>query len=328
MPRFESPFVLLALLALPFLKRRLPRGPALRITAITPLPNSPRRHWAGLPARLRIVALALLVIALAGPRLNGRRLREISKTIGIQVVVDCSGSMNETDMLYEGRHLSRIDLVRELSKQFVLGNGADLKGRMDDTLGVIAFAEYPTTLCPLMLPDAAMRAVLDGIRVAEGPSAEGTAIGDAVAVAAARFHRAEANAADTFRSKAIVLLTDGENNSGKHKVADAAALARQWGVRIYAIGIRPASTHESQSADPALADLQMLAGTTGGIARLVTNGSALQAVYREIDQLERSEHIQPRFTGGWEFIYALLAASMLLLLAEIALTQNWLRRLP
>ena len=331
MPQFEWPVILLALLGLPFLRRGSPRIPALRITrAPDPalLPRSSRQRWAGLPGRLRIIALALLICALAGPRLNGRRVREISKTIGIQVVVDCSGSMNETDMLFEGRRRSRIDMVRDLSRQFVLGNGADLKGRMDDTLGVIAFAEYPTTLCPLMLPDANMRPVLDGIRVAEGISAEGTAIGDAVAVAAARFHRAEITATDSFRSKVIVLLTDGENNSGKHSVAEAAALARQWGVRIYAIGIRPIPLRQQEREDPAMADLEMLAGTTGGLARLVTDGSSLQAVYREIDQLERSEHRQPRFTGGWEMIYALLAAGLSLLIAEVALTQGWLRRLP
>ncbi len=333
MPQFEWPFVLLALLALPLLRRRgVSRGPALRITRpIDPalLPRSSRQRWAALPGTLRIAALALLICALAGPRLNGRRIREISKTIGIQVVVDCSGSMNETDMYFEGRRRSRVDMVRDLSKQFVFGNGADLPGRPDDTIGVIAFAEYPTTLCPLMLPDASMRAMLGGIRIAEGFGAQGTAIGDAVAVAAARFHRAETAAAESFRSKAIVLLTDGENNSGKHTVAEAALLARQWGVRIYAIGIRSsAGPPSSQAKDPALVDLHLLADTTGGIARLVTDGSSLQAVYREIDQLERSEYRQPRFTGGWELIYGLLAAGLILILAEVALTQGWLRRIP
>ena len=76
-------------------------------------------------------------------------------------------------MLFEGRRRSRIDMVRELSRQFVLGNGADLKGRDEDTLGVIAFAEYPTTLCPLMLPDGNMRPVLEDIRVPKGSARKG-----------------------------------------------------------------------------------------------------------------------------------------------------------
>jgi Ca-activated chloride channel family protein len=169
--------------------------------------------------------------------------------------------------------------------------------------------------------------VLDGIRVLAGPGAEGTAIGDAVVVAAARFHRAEATAAETFRSRVVVLLTDGENNSGKNTVAGAAALARQWGVRIYAIGIRPAG-HGQSRPDPAWSDLQLLADTTGGMARLAVDGASLQSVYREIDQLERGERQQPRFTGGWELIYALSSAAMLLLMTETVLNQSWLRRIP
>ena len=243
----------------------------------------------------------------------------MSKTIGIQMVVDCSGSMNETDMLFEGKRRSRIDLVRELSKEFVLGNGADLKGRMNDTIGVIAFADFPTTLCPLMPPDRNMRSILE--RIGVSANADGTAIGDAVAVAAARFHHAESTASESFRSKAIVLLTDGENNSGKRTVAEAAALAKEWGVRIYAIAIRPTGRQPNR-ADPAWDDLELLADASGGLARLVTSGSSLQTVYREIDKLERSDRQRVHFSGGWELIYALAAAGLLLLLAEITLTQK------
>ena len=331
MPQFEFPYALLALLALPFflrLARRSAISPAVRATRLADpalIPQSARQRWAGLPRQLRIAALALLICALAGPRLSGRRVREISKTIGIQMVVDCSGSMNEADMLFEGKRRSRIDLVRELSKDFVLGNGADLKGRMEDTIGVIAFADYPTTLCPLMLPDQNMRPILERIGVAA--NADGTAIGDAVAVAAARFHHAETTASENFRSKAIVLLTDGENNSGKRSVAEAAALAKEWGVRIYAIAIRPTGRRLNR-ADPAWDDLELLADASGGMARLVTDGSSLQTVYREIDKLERSDRQQAHFTGGWELIYALVAGGLVLLLAEVALAQTWLRRIP
>jgi Ca-activated chloride channel family protein len=331
MPQFEFPALLLLLLALPLLtrkRRRATQSSALRITgAVEParVPQSARQRWAGLPRQLRVAALALLVCALAGPRLNGRRVREISKTIGIQMVVDCSGSMNEADMLFEGKLRSRVDMVRQLSKEFVLGNGADLKGRMNDTIGVIAFADYTTTLCPLMTPDENMRPILD--RIGISANADGTAIGDAVAVAAARFHQTEVTAAESFRSKAIVLLTDGENNSGKHSVAQAAALAKEWGVRIYAIAIRPAGRRPGR-ADPAWDALDLLANTSGGLARLVTDGSSLQTVYKEIDKLERSDRQQVHFSGGWELIYALVALSIALLLAEVALTHTWLRRIP
>ena len=331
MPRFEFPAVLLALLALPWLGRLTRRATpaALRMTRpvdVAALPRSTRQRWVRLPGMLRMVALALLICALAGPRWNGRQVRELSKTIGIQLVVDCSGSMNETDMRFEGRQRSRIDVVRRLSRDFVLGDGGGLKGRMDDTIGVIAFGEYPVTLRPLMLPDRAMGPVLEHIGI--GAHTDGTSIGDAVATAAARFHQAEANAGETFRSKAIVLLTDGEDNSSKISVARAGVLAAEWGVRVYAIAIRPESHALNQGPDPAIEALEGLAQQTGGIARLASDGYSLQAVYGEIDRLERSDRAQPRYSGGWEWIYALTAAAMSLVLAEIVLTQTWLRRIP
>jgi Ca-activated chloride channel family protein len=331
MPQFEWPAVLLALLALPFLGRlgRRGRAPALRITgAVDPavLPRSARQRWVRLPAALRMAALALLICALAGPRWNGRHVPEISKTIGIQLVVDCSGSMNETDMLFEGRLRSRMEVVRQLSRDFVLGNGADLKGRMQNTIGVIAFAEFPVTLRPLMLPDRAMGPVLEHIGL--GSNTEGTSIGDAVAMAAARFHQAETTAGESFRSKVIVLLTDGDDNSSKISVERAGVFAQQWGVRIYAIAIRPSRQVAMRGADPAMEALDSLAQQTGGLARLVTDGYSLQTVYREIDGLERSERRQPRYSAGWQWIYALTTAGLSLLVAEIVLTQTWLRRIP
>jgi Ca-activated chloride channel family protein len=332
MPQFEWPGVLLALLALPFLGRIGRRGApaALRITRpVDPalMPHSTRQRWVGLPGALRIAALALLICALAGPRATGRRVRDLSKTIGIQMVVDCSGSMNEADMMFEGQRRSRIDLVRELSKDFVLGNGIDLKGRMEDTIGVIAFADYPVTLCPLMLPDRGMRKILEDIKV--GPNADGTAIGDALVSAAARFHHAEAVASERFRSKVIVLLTDGENNSGKHTVSEAGLLARQWGVRIYAIAIRPGEhPQQIRRAGGPMEALEWLAEQTGGVARMVTNGHSLQAVYSEIDRLERGDQQSSRFTVGWTWIYGLAGAGLSLLVIEIVLAQTWLRRIP
>lgn len=332
MPQFEWPGALLALLALPFLGRIARRGapPALRITRpvdLAAIPRSTRQRWAGLPGALRVAALALLICALAGPRATGRRVRELSKTIGIQMVVDCSGSMNEADMMFEGRRRSRIDLVRQLSKDFVLGNGIDLKGRMEDTVGVIAFADYPVTLCPLMLPDRGMRKILEDIKV--GTNADGTAIGDALVMAAARFHHAEGVASESFRSKVIVLLTDGENNSGKHSVSEAGLLARQWGVRIYAIAIRPGERpSNNHRAGSPMEALEWLAEQTGGEARMVTNGRTLQAVYSEIDRLERSDQEHSRYTAGWAWIYGLAGAGLALLVIEIVLTQTWLRRIP
>jgi Ca-activated chloride channel family protein len=333
MPRFDWPWLLIALALLPLLARyrrqRAKSTPALGFTRGengAPLPRTRRQRWLRLPANLRLAAMALLIVALAGPRLSGRRVREINRTTGLQLVVDCSGSMLARDMVFRGKPAARIDVVRELSRDFVFGDGVALKGRPLDMIGVIAFAEEPVTLCPLTLAHESLRPVLDGVRVGSG--ADGTAIGDAVAVAAARFHQAETIAAQKFKSTAIILLTDGDNNSGAHTVQDAGSLAAKWGVRVYTIAIKPGMRPRPDQIDPAMSALDGLADATGGKSRMVSDGEALRTVYEDIDRLEKSDIATARFTGGRELMYALVLAAMALLAAETVLAQTWLRRIP
>jgi Ca-activated chloride channel homolog len=311
MPRFEWPWVLLLLAAVPWLVRRRPAA-ALAFNRIVPdLPLSRRVRWLRLPAYLRAAALSLTVLALAGPRLEGRRVRNVTSTIALQLALDCSGSMEARDMDYEGRARSRLEVVREVSQEFVAR-------RPDDLIGLIAFGEDPVTLSPLTLDHELLRPMLRGLRIAQ--RADGTAIGDSLAVAAARIRQAEIAAGETFRGKAVILITDGENNSGARAPSDAARLARSWGVRVYAIGIRPGGGEN--------ANLEGIAKATGGIARMAASGDALRDVYREIDQLERSQQTVPNFRGGWAWIYALVGGALLLLATEMTLTQTWLRRIP
>ena len=329
MLRFEWPWGLLALLLLPWLvrqgNRRRVAMPALAFTKVAQaalLPATRRQRWLNLPAQLRLVAAGLLAIAMAGPQWNPHRVRDINKTIGVQLLLDCSGSMTRQDMVYDGKPIARIDLVRRVSQEFVFGDRHGLPGRASDMIGVIAFAVAPVTLCPLTLSREQLRPALNGLRIAQ--DADGTAIGDAIAVAAARFRRAETNAAGQFKSKAIVLLTDGENNSGARSVAEGARLARDWGVRVYAIGLRPPDSVQ----DLASVDLQKLADDTNGLARMVQDADGLRAIYGEIDKLEKSDREVSRFSGGREVQYALGATALLLLALEILLGQTWLRRIP
>ena len=333
MPRFDWPWFLAALVLLPLLARHYRRcaqaAPSLRFTrgvAATPLPRTRRQRLMQLPMMLRLTALALLIVALAGPRLAGRRVREINRTTGLQLVVDCSGSMLARDMVFRGKPAARIDVVRELSRDFVFGDGAALKGRPLDMIGVIAFGEEPITLCPLTLAHDHLRPVLDAVRVGSG--ADGTAIGDAVAVAAARFRSAETAAGQKFKSTAIILLTDGDNNSGSHTVQDAAGLAAQWGVRVYAIAIRPGRRLPEGQTDPAMSALENLADSTGGKSRLVGDGEALRTVYEDIDRLEKSDVAIAKFSGGRELMVGLALAAMALLMAEAVLAHTWLRKVP
>jgi Ca-activated chloride channel family protein len=329
MLRFEWPWALLALPLLPLLARQNHRrraaAPALGFTKVAQaavLPATRRQRWLNLPAQLRLAAAGMLAIAIAGPQWNPHRVHDITRTIGVQLLVDCSGSMARRDMEFDGKPVARIELVRRVSREFVFGDRRGLPGRPADMIGVIGFAVAPVTLCPLTLAHEQVRPALDGLRIAQ--DADGTAIGDAVAVAAARFRRAETTAAGQFKSKAIVLLTDGENNSGARSVAEGAKLARDWGVRVYAIGIRP----PNRGQDPASSDLQKLADETNGLARMVQDANGLRAIYAEIDKLEKSDREVDRFSGGRELQYGLGGAALLLLALEIVLGQTWLRKIP
>ena len=320
MPRFEWPWVLLLLLAVPLLARRAAPSSTLPFNRVAPgLPQSRRQRWAALPLFLRAAALALLILALSGPRANGRRVRDISNTIALNFALDCSGSMDAHDMDYHGRQMSRLEVVREVSRAFIFGD-PELGGRPDDMIGVVSFAEDAVTLCPLTLDHDKVRPVLDRLRIAQ--RADGTAIGDALAVAAARIRNTESASGESFRGKAVILITDGENNSGVRSPLDAARLARSWGVRVYAIGIRPGN------ADLVGGELEAIAKATGGVSRIAGSGEALREVYREINKLERAQRSVPHFSGGWEWIYGLSGAALVLLGVEVAIAQTWLRRIP
>jgi Ca-activated chloride channel family protein len=328
LPHFEWPWALAALLLAPLIAwRRRRLSPATLIFNRTAtLPPSPRMKWMWLPDALRWFALALLIVAAARPQLGAKPVRDITKSIAIQVLIDRSGSMRHTDLLYRRGAATRLDVVKALSTQFIFGNGRDLKGRPSDMIGLIEFAGDPVTLSPLTLAHDRLRGLIQSIRPALGDE-DGTAIGDAVALAAARFKEAEAAAGGQLKSKVIVLLTDGDNNMGARTPAQAAALAKQWGVRIYAIGIR-SQTSNSSFDQMMEAGLDDLAEETGGLARMVESGAALADVYGEIDRLEPSEVKAAKYIGGTAWFDVLALAALCLLTAENAIAQTWLRRAP
>src|SRR5580658_3582968 len=324
---FEWPWALGALLLLPLLAWRQRRStpPTVVFNRTAALPASARQRFLRLPAALRLAALALLIVAAARPQLGARPIRDISKSIAIQVLIDRSSSMRHYDFLYRGV-ATRLDVVKTLSLQFIFGNHRDLKGRPSDMIGLIEFAGDPITLSPLTLSHEHLASLIQSIQPASGDE-DGTAIGDAVALAAARFKEAETTAGGQLKSKVIVLLTDGQNNMGARTPAQAAALAKQWGVRIYAIGIRP-GVADGRYDRMIETGLDELGEETGGLSRMVESGAALVDVYKEIDRLEPAEVRAARYTGGTAWFGALALAALCLVAAEAALSQTWLRRAP
>lgn len=351
--RFESPWALLLLLALPLVAwvRRHRRGRGtVRFSSTEHAARSGcswRQRLLGVPFAARLAALALLAVALARPQEGREQVRETSRGVAIEMVVDRSGSMG-AEMDYGGERLSRLEVVKRVFEEFVTGKGRRLPGRPNDLIGMVAFARYADTICPLTLSHGALSRFLERIDLVKRRSEDGTAIGDAIALAAARLRTAEEALARQLgearnryeiKSKVIILLTDGEHNAGKRSPLEAAKLAKEWGIKVYAIGVgggESVATIRGILGDfkvpigggVDMATLEAVAKETGGIARLAEDAEALRAVYREIDQLEKSEFESVRFLDYRERFPSFALAALAFLVAEVVLSCTVFRRIP
>ncbi len=352
---FAAPWFLLLLLTLPamFWWRRRRLGPgSLRFSSTSDASRTGRslRQRVGFfPDALRLLGLALLIIALARPQEGMEQVREVSEGIAIQMVVDRSSSMGEP-MIREGIRTNRLDVVKDLFEAFVLGDGDDLEGRSTDLVGLIAFAGFAETVCPLTLAHGALPRFLETVRLAQPRSAEdGTAIGDAIALAAARLETAEDALAEqapdradkyTIQSKVMILLTDGRQTAGERNPVDAAKLAAEWGIRIYTIAVGGQSGARAgdsifgrlfqmrRGAEVDTETLKAIASETGGRFYLAEDAGSLARIYEEIDALERTKIEALRFMDYRERFVPFALVGLLALVAEAALASTWLRKVP
>lgn len=348
--RFESPWLFLLLLAIPavlWLSRRGHGSGAIGFPSVAPVVaagSSIRVRLAVLLPVLRALALCMLVAALARPQKGHEQVRDISKGIAIEMVLDRSGSMGE-GIEFRGEAMSKLDAVKQVFAEFVLGDGKDLDGRPNDLVGMVAFARYPDTICPLTLAHQALPEFLETVKVVNIRSEDGTAIGDGLAVAAARLKNVEETIARQspdkgakyeIKSRIIILLTDGQNNAGNRSPVQAAELAAKWGIKIYAIGIgsadgmvqmqTPFGTYSIPGMDEGT--LESVAKATGGFYRRAADGEALRKVYTEIDKLEKSEVTSLRFVDYKEQFVPFAVAALVFLLLEVLLGATVLRRIP
>ena len=241
---FESPLAFLLILLIPLiLWLRLIRinSGAIRFSTVenaSKAGKSLRQRLLWAPDLIRVIALILLITALARPQTGREQIKEISKGVAIEMVVDRSSSMG-AELEYNGENMTRLDVVKNVFNEFVMGGGRDLEGRPNDLIGMIVFARYADTVCPLTLAHGALPAFLKNVKLVQTSQEDGTAIGDALALAAARLEKAEesfnsrqdSSNAYEIKSKIIVLLSDGENNYGKRTPIQAAELAAKWGLR-------------------------------------------------------------------------------------------------
>ena len=237
----------------------------------------------------------------------------------------------------------------KFERQFLMGNGEELGGRPNDLVGMVAFARYADTMAPLTLGHGALLRFLDQVRLVTRRAEDGTAIGDALALAAARLQTAEedlARYADEsgekeyeIKSKIIILLTDGQNNFGERTPEQAAQLAAQGGIKVYTIGVGgedgvstvrtlfgnfKVPTGSRVDTGP----LQRVAEMTGGLFRMADSDEALREVYAEIDELEKSNIESVRYIDYRELFVPFAIAALCLVMLEVLLSATVFRRIP
>lgn len=290
---FARPLVLVALLAAPLalwlLARRRRAGPRLSLPSIVPLLAARRSAWARLwwlPGTLLALALALVVLGLAGPRLRGAMRRDLSvEGIDIVVAFDLSSSMLAADF----KPKDRITVAKEVLKEFI-------RSRQNDRLGLVVFAAEAYTQCPLTLDTRVLEDLLDQVRT--GVIADGTAIGNALATSVNRLRESDA------KSKVILLITDGDNNAGNVSPTQAAEIARQLGIKVYSILIgrggrvpyptgtdlfgRTVYEPVEIAVNPQL--LETISRTTGGVSYSAIDRQSLENNIKAVlDTLEKSK---------------------------------------
>ena len=183
-----------------------------------------RRSRAGaFLAALRWLALALFIIALAQPRLTKSHDEVKASGIDIVVALDMSGSMISEDFVVDGQRVNRFNMARSVLKRFI-------DKRPDDRIGLVVFAAQAFIATPLTLDHDYLQENLDRLEIGTINS-DATAIGDALTTALNRLRDLKA------KSKIVILMTDGQNNSGKIDPLTAAEAAQALGVKVYTIGI-------------------------------------------------------------------------------------------
>ncbi|MCF0202727.1 MAG: VWA domain-containing protein [Bacteroidaceae bacterium] len=284
-----------------------------------------RQRLMWLPNVLRVAAVVMIIVALARPQTSHSWGTRTAEGIDIMLAMDVSTSMTLTDLTP-----SRMDAAKSVAAEFI-------SNRPDDNIGLTVFAAEAFTQCPMTTDHASLINMLRNVStdMAEaGILEDGTAIGMGLANALSRLKDSKA------KSKVVILLTDGSNNTGEITPMQAAKIAKTYGIRVYTVAaysgevltvpvqvggtIQYVHTRD-QVDEKSLSDIAQM---TDAKFYHATNSRQLSAIYKEIDSLEKSRVDIKNFTRKNEAfqIFALIAA--LLFITEMLLRQTWLRKLP
>jgi Ca-activated chloride channel family protein len=280
-------------------------------------------NWVWLPA---VFAAALMIVGLARPQRGHSRTEVTANGIDIVLALDVSGSMQALDFLVDRQRVNRIEVVKSVVGKFI-------EERPNDRIGLIAFAGAAYLVSPITLDHDWLQQNLE--RVAIGGVDDGTAIGSAIAAAVNRLRTTPA------KSKVVILLTDGMNNTGRIPPLAAAQAAKALGVKIYTIGVGVRGKAPIPVRDEAgnmrliMAEvdvdektLDAVAAQTGGRFYRATDTDSLKKIYAEINRLETSAQTVQKFENYDELYPWALIPALAILGTSFLLQQTRYRRLP
>jgi Ca-activated chloride channel homolog len=275
---------------------------------------------------LPILAGVLMIVGLARPQRGHSRTEVTANGIDIVLGLDVSGSMQALDFEIDNQRMNRIEVVKSVVSKFI-------EERPNDRIGLIAFAGAPYLVSPLTLDHDWLQQNLERVNI--GGVDDGTAIGSAIAASVNRLRTTPA------KSKVVILLTDGMNNTGKISPLSAAEAARALGVKIYTIGVgvrgkapipvkdEAGNLHMIMAkVDVDEKTLQAVADETGGKFYRATDTDSLEKIYEQINSLERTPQTVQKFEHYEELYPWALIPSLAILGLGVVLQQTRYRRLP
>jgi Ca-activated chloride channel family protein len=328
---FAYPYVLLLLLLLPalaWLKGKVGKASSFvysSVDLVRPIAGLRRSRAGAILANLRWLALGLFIVALAQPRLVLGESHVKASGIDIVVALDLSGSMRSEDF---GTNQSRIRLAKEVLSKFI-------DNRPNDRIGLVAFAKEAYIASPPTLDHDYLQHQLERLQIGVIDESA-TAIGSALMTALNRIKDLK------DKSKIVILMTDGENNSGKISPLTAADAAQALKVKVYTIGIGKQGTapypvgrnqwgqtvYKPMAVDIDEETLTKIAQQTNGKYYRADTADTLRQIYADIDRLETTEVEVKKYQHYDELFGQVAIGGMVVLLLEMILAQTVWRKLP
>jgi len=322
---------LVAILVWNFLqrKRKVPSLQFSSLKLIKSIPPSLRTRFMIVPSLLKAIALVLAILALARPQEANTKVKKNVEGIDIVICLDVSDSMLIEDM----KPTNRLEAAKETIRQFI-------EKRTSDRIGLVVFAGESFTLVPLTLDyQLIMERVKEITTAANANIKDGTAIGVALANAAGRLKDS------TAKSRIMIFMTDGENNSGTIDPETALEIAKGYDLKIYSIGLGKDGPTKIpiyqrdifgnrvktyQPFDSTVNDdlLSRMAKDTNGKYFRATKEDSLEGVFKEIDSLEKTKVDVNKYTRYTELFPPYLKAALICYLLALLLAKTILRRVP